>query len=135
MLLFALGKIEFSAYITATGKSGFGTSGTPGVRINTDWSTPDIWLRAKVDLAAAPMEIVLRYFHDEDAEIYVNGKLLKRLSGYARDYQQATLTKDQRSLFHDGPNTIAVHCHQTGGGQGIDAGLRWIALEGAKGSP
>lgn len=116
----------------STGKSGFGTPGTPAVRINTNWSTPDIWLRAKVDLAASPMEIVLRYFHDEDAEIYVNGKPLLRLSGYAREYQQATLTKDQRSLFHEGSNTIAVHCHQTGGGQGIDVGVRCIALEGAK---
>src|SRR5947207_4393474 len=35
-----------------SGRSPFGTSGTPGITPNTPWATPDIWLRREITLPA-----------------------------------------------------------------------------------
>ncbi len=108
-------------------KSGFGTDGTPGVRISTRWNTSDIWLRATVECPSlADLPVVLRFYHDEDIEIFANGQRLLSRRGYVTSYQQIALSREQRSLFREGTNTIAVHCRQTGGGQGVDVGLGWI---------
>ncbi len=109
------------------GKSGFGTPDTPGAEIGTRWSEPDIWLVRDIDLKDA--EIARLHWlihHDEDAEIFVNGKLAARFSGYTVQYDTRPLSKDAASAFKPGKNRIAVHCRQTGGGQYIDVGLATV---------
>ena len=46
-----------------------------------------------------------------------------RRRGYITDYQETPLTDAQRKLFKPGKNVVAVHCRQTGGGQGVDLEL------------
>ena len=75
------------------------------------------------------MGVALRYFHDDDVEIYLNGKLLHTAAGDVRTYRQRPVPKDRLGLFREGTNTLAVHCRQTGGGQGVDVGVRWIEVE------
>jgi hypothetical protein len=103
-----------------SGKGGFGAQGTPGIKLNSDWSTPDIWMRATFDLPADVNQIEAQLFHDENTEVFVNGRQLFRRRGYVTEYQEVPLTDEQRKLFKPGKNVVAVHCHQTGGGQGID---------------
>ncbi|MER3501450.1 MAG: hypothetical protein C4295_08280 [Candidatus Fervidibacterota bacterium] len=107
------------------GKSGFGRPETPGAVVSTLWTTSDIWLRTKITLPRlSPSDAVwLEVHHDEDCEIYVNGKLLWREGGYLTRYKTIRLAPDQICLFREGENTIAVHCHQTVGGQFVDVGL------------
>jgi hypothetical protein len=106
------------------GVGGFGTTGTPGIFLNTTWNTADIWLRRKFTLAAEDIsQIKLHVFHDEDAEIYLNGTLAARLPSFVIDYDEFEISSVARTALHPGENTIAVHCHQTSGGQGIDVGL------------
>ena len=116
---------DFDASGWSRGKAGFGTSNTPAVRINTPWNTPAIWLRATVDLPqiGADDALTLRLFHDEDAEVFVNGKPLLRTRGYLSAYRDFDLDAARKALFQPGKNTIAVSCRQSGGGQGIDVGL------------
>jgi hypothetical protein len=103
---------------------GFGTKGTPGAVIGTEWKTPDIWLRRTFELKELPKgEPMLRIHHDEDAEIYINGVLAAKVVGYTTDYVEVPLTAAGRKALKAGANTIAVHCRQTGGGQYIDVGL------------
>jgi hypothetical protein len=107
-------------------KSGFGTKGTPGERIGTIWNTSDIWLRTSIDIPAdfGKAGAWIDLHHDEDVQIFVNGKPLLNRKGYASDYQRIALSTGQINLFEPGKrNTIAVHCHQTAGGQYIDLGL------------
>ena len=100
----------------------FGSQDTPGVRVGTEWTSPDIYLRRSFDLTTVPADVRLRVFHDEDAKIYINGRLVKSLQGYKTSY--VTVKMDQTDgVLNVGKNTIAVHCHQNDGGQGIDVGL------------
>jgi hypothetical protein len=39
------------------------------------------------------------------------------------DYKEVLLTAAQRKAFRPGANVLAVHCHQTAGGQYIDVGI------------
>ena len=107
------------------GPGGFGTDGTPGAVIGTKWDSPDIWLRRTVMLDEVPTDgdLGLTVHHDEDAEIYVNGILVATLKGYVGGYQSVPLASKTVKAFKPGANTIAVHCHQTRGGQFIDVGL------------
>jgi hypothetical protein len=109
------------------GKSGFGTPGTPGTTIGTRWSEPDIWLIRDIELNNVEIEkLHWLIHHDEDAEIYVNGELAAQLSGYTVQYETRPLSKDAVKALRPGKNRIAIHCHQTGGGQYIDLGLATV---------
>jgi hypothetical protein len=65
----------------------------------------------------------LNIHHDEDAEVYVNGITAASMSSYTTSYDLMAITEGVRAVLKPGMNMIAVHCHQTGGGQYIDVGI------------
>ena len=116
--------LKFDASAWKEGAGGFGAAGTPGVFLNTTWDTADIWLRREFTLAPDDLSgIKLQVFHDEDVEIYLNGMLAAKLPGFITDYDEVEISKEAAAALQAGRNTIAVHCHQTTGGQGIDVGI------------
>jgi hypothetical protein len=109
------------------GPSGFGDGKTPGGSVNTPWTTPDVWLRRTIDLPADLGEQVqLLVHHDEDVEIYLNGVLAARRTGYLRDYEPLAIRPEARKGMRAGQNLLAVHCRQTRGGQYIDVGMAQV---------
>ena len=109
-------------------KSGFGTSNTPNAVVGTVWNTEDIWIRKKFRLDGMNRQmadsLIMLMTHDEDCEIYINDKLLASYTGYDNNYSVVEFTKAVKdALLYDADNTIAVHCHQTYGGQFIDLGI------------
>jgi hypothetical protein len=103
---------------------GFGSPGTPGAVLGTEWTAPDLWLRRSFDLAAVPAGIVrLSIHHDEDADVYLNGILAAHLRGYTTSYVTVPLSPEARASLRTGRNTLALHCSQSSGGQYIDCGL------------
>ena len=100
------------------GAAAFGTI-NPG----TPWSTPDIWIRRSFELKTVPAKLSLTAFHDEDASIYLNGQLATTLAGFNTSYEVFPLSKEAIKLLKPGKNTLAIHCHQTVGGQNIDCGI------------
>jgi hypothetical protein len=107
-----------------TGPGGFGTRGTPGAVIGTTWNTANIWLRREVEIPAEKCkDLELWIHHDEDAEIYFNGILAAKTAGFTTSYDALPLTATAKAALKPGKNLIAVHCHQTTGGQYVDFGL------------
>ncbi|MHC4167626.1 MAG: glycoside hydrolase family 2 protein [Planctomycetota bacterium] len=107
-----------------SGKGGFGTKGTPGAVVRTEWNGSDIWLRRTFKLRSTKLSLPqLSIHHDEDAEVYINGQLVAKLKAYTSSYVRVTLDEKARKALKPGKNCIAIHCRQTTGGQYIDAGL------------
>ncbi len=107
---------------TAAG-GGFGTADTPGARIGTNWSTNQIWLRKSIDVDAVPAKPALLVHHDEDAEVYLNGRRVAALEKWSTDYQVVPLDDAAKAAIQVGKNVMAVHCRQQSGGQFIDVHL------------
>ena len=104
-----------------TGPAPFGQ----GYPVHTDWHAADIWLRRTVTLPATlPARIDVLTLHDEDVEVYVNGVEAAHAAGYNGDYVTLPMSAAARAVLRPGAaNLIAVHCHNTTGGQVIDVGL------------
>ena len=118
-------KPDFDASTWKSGPGGFGTQGTPGAVVRTEWKTPNIWLRRtfQVPATAQPAKLALLIHHDEDAEVYLNGTLVLETKKFETKYVVLPLENVNRSMLKEGENLLAVHCKQTGGGQYIDVGL------------
>jgi hypothetical protein len=124
-------KTEFDASAWKEGSASFGTEGTPGAVVRTRWDTDDIWLRRQITLPSKNYRGLKFYVdHDENVEIYVNGVLAATEGGFTTSYVTLDISPSARALLK--PNatvTLAVHCHQTVGGQNIDVGLASVADE------
>jgi hypothetical protein len=117
-------KPEFDAAAWKEGPGGFGTKGTPGAVVRTEWNTSDIWLRREFAMPDWKWtELQFRLHHDEDAEVYVDGVLATQVSGYVTDYEAVRIKTKAREVLKPGKHVLAVHCKQTTGGQYIDVGL------------
>jgi hypothetical protein len=106
------------------GEGGFGTKGTPGAVVRTEWNSPDIWIRRTFEVKDDKLaELHLSIHHDEDAEVYINGEPAAKPTGFTTSYVQTAVDEKARKAMKVGSNCLAVHCRQTGGGQYIDVGL------------
>jgi hypothetical protein len=92
--------------------------------IKTEWTTPDIYLRKTFDYDGSDLKqgaVVI--CHDEDTEVYVNGQKILDVNGFISSYMPHTVTDQLKKALKRGVNTIAVHTHQTQGGQYIDLAI------------
>lgn len=117
---------EYDDHEWQVGPAGFGTVGTPGGVVRTDWNTADIWLRreftAQHQLADSTAAF-LRLHHDEDVEVYINGVLAARAARWTNGYIDVPINAAAKATIREGTNILALHCHQNGGGQYIDVGI------------
>ncbi|HSV13963.1 MAG TPA: DUF4965 domain-containing protein [Tepidisphaeraceae bacterium] len=118
----------FNDHSWKKGPGGFGTNGTPGAMVRTRWNTPDIYIRREIIVPAGTDIAALQLYvhHDEDATIYLNGVLAAQISGFTTDYDPVEIIPAAKAALKPGTNLLAVHCHQTVGGQYIDVGLARI---------
>ena len=123
-----------ASYDDSTWKQGaapFGTLEPPIARQpNTLWTSADIWLRREFELPAGQFtDLALLLHHDEDTEVFINGVLALRAGGYNAAYDSFDVTPEAQAALKPGKNALAVHCHQTVGGQYIDLGLEGCSVE------
>jgi len=108
-----------------TGNAPFANNPPGGIPTGTNWTDSDIWMRRTVTLPPGDYKnLAFMVYHDEDVEIYVNGVPAAADSGYNSAYDPLDITPAAVALLKPGATvTLAVHVHQTVGGQGIDLGL------------
>jgi putative heme-binding domain-containing protein len=125
---------SFDASGWKQGAGGFGTRGTPGAIIGTEWRGADIWLRREITLPddiakRRPGSVALRVHHDEDTEVFLNSVSIAQLGRWTWGYIDVPLTAEAITALRPGTNLLAIHCHQNSGGQYIDAGFVEYVLE------
>ncbi len=105
----------------------------PAAKVATDWSTESIWVRRHFNYTAPAQQLlrgVFEMFHDEDAEVYLNGKLVVTAKGYSTGWVPFKVAADKfKAAVKEGDNVIAVKVVQKVGGQYFDLG---ISVEVAK---
>lgn len=106
------------------GPAGFGKSASDQGKVRTEWGTSNIWLRRRIDLPEGEMRnLHFRVYHDEDAEVYLNGTQVAKMRRYNDEYEYFDPILKSIDSIKPGKNVLAVHCHQTVGGQYIDVGI------------
>ncbi len=117
--------LDFDDKSWRRGQAGFGTAATPGAKVGTEWASTNIWIRRVFEVKPwfRPAGLRLMAHHDDDARVYLNGRLIAELSGFTRGYEPVALDERVRQALIVGRNVLAVSCRQTGGGQYIDVGL------------
>jgi len=115
--------VSYDAPAWFSGPGGLGGGNPPGLAIGTPWSTSEIWTRRSFDFSGPTDGLHLRIFHDEDADVYLNGIKIAKLEGYSTEYINLPLDAKAKAALKQGRNVLAIHVRQTGGGQGIDAGF------------
>ncbi|AYD47106.1 glycoside hydrolase family 2 [Arachidicoccus soli] len=123
---------NFDAANWKDGQAGFGSEGTPGAVIKTNWTTHDIWLRQSFSLKNISKvnrkNLMLNIHHDDACTVYINGVKAAELNGATSGYTITNMSEAAQNALHlNGENIMAIHCHQDGGGQYIDAGISIIS--------
>ena len=110
---------------------GFGGSGIErdqaAAKVATPWTTKTLWVRRHFAWAGTSeklVEAVFDMFHDEDAEVYLNGVKILSAKGYTTDYVPFGVPAEAfAKAVRKGDNVLAVKVVQTAGGQFFDLGL------------
>ncbi len=105
------------------GPGGFGQADTSGAVVGTPWTARDLWLRRDFTSTGRYLDPYLRVYHDEDAEIYLNGQLLADLPYYTTEYVDIPLDEAQQAALKPGRNTLGVHCKRVAFGGFCDVGV------------
>jgi len=104
------------------GKGGFGSR---GASVGTRWRSRDIWIRREIildsDLSAE--NIVAKYSHDDQAEIYINGIQMVKTGMEGKANAVTALSGEIKTSLKKGRNVIALHCFNESGSSLIDLGL------------
>lgn len=116
-------QVDFDDSAWQQGSGGFGTPDTPGSRVGTRWETNNIWLRKVFNVDTVPARPALLIHHDEDAEVFINGKPVAQFKKFATEFSVVLIGPQKAKAIKSGKNVMAVHCKQTGGGQFIDVHL------------
>lgn len=116
---------EFADAAWLSGMAPFGREEPPiNRKPRTVWTGADIWMRRECEWPAGKYtDVALRLHHDEDTEVYINGVLAVKAGGYNAGYEEYELGPEAQAALKPGRNLIAVHCHQTVGGQYLDLGI------------
>ena len=111
-------------------KRGFGVfgHGLAGVRCGVDWNGSDLWARRHFNLedpaSVSCAELLL--YHDDEADVYLNGVKLLSAGGSTSAYEAIVLDKAKfLEAARKGDNVLSVHVHQRFGGQAFDAAFMY----------
>ncbi|MGY4386109.1 hypothetical protein ACVWYN_003159 [Pedobacter sp. UYP24] len=114
--------LEYSAGDWETGSAPIGDDAKT---VKTSWKSHDIWVRRTFDVAnpSAINELFLKINHDDNIDLYLNGKKIYSKTGWTNSFQYISLSNSDKSAVKAGKNVIAIHLINTAGGRFLDFGL------------
>ncbi|HZY39888.1 MAG TPA: DUF4965 domain-containing protein [Mucilaginibacter sp.] len=90
----------------------------------TLWTSKDIWIRRTFTYANQDInKLVLKLYHDDNVEVYLNGDEVYSYIGWTSDYKYVPLKDKFKNRLKNGQNVLAIHCANTAGGSWLDVGL------------
>ncbi|TDQ08437.1 glutaminase family protein [Pedobacter metabolipauper] len=109
-------------YSAGDWKSGSAPIGNEARQVKTLWKTKDIWVRRTFTIAnpASINELLLKLNHDDNIEVYLNGKKVYQKQGWINTFEYYPINKNDLKA---GQNVIAIHMANTAGGSYLDFGL------------
>ncbi|MCW3804457.1 glutaminase family protein [Plebeiibacterium marinum] len=114
-------KSDFNDKSWKEGNGAFGNNGNQNAQ--TIWETEHIWVRREVsgvDLSGVS-KVYLRYSHDDDFVLFLNGEEVLNTGNSARDNRIVEF--DASLLKKDGNNVFAAYCQDRGGLAYLDFGI------------
>ncbi|GAB3945498.1 DUF4965 domain-containing protein [Spirosoma harenae] len=113
-----------SKWVSAPGPFG----DTPEARtrwVNSETMKEGIYIRREFnyDGKADPSKLLLALNHDDDVEIYLNGKKILDKPNYIHEYIYLPLSEAGQKALQTGKNILAIHCVSPRGGSFIDVGI------------
>lgn len=115
---------EQSDFNDSAWKTGMAAFGSPGMADeSTVWDSPEIWVRREFSLGELSPEkdLYLIYSHDDDFELFLNGKEIVNTGRKAKS--NVVLPLDLSLLNLTGKNVLAAHCTNRGGLAYVDFGI------------
>ncbi|UYQ94965.1 DUF4965 domain-containing protein [Chitinophaga horti] len=106
----------------ASWKSGQAPIGDDAKTAKTSWKSNNIWVRRTFNVSnlSAINELFLKLNHDDNIEVFLNGKQVYDKVGWTSTFQYHPLST---SDLKTGQNIIAIHLKNTAGGRFLDFGL------------
>lgn len=106
-------------------KTGSAPIGDEPKNVKTLWKTHDIWVRRSFNIAnpTSINELFLKINHDDNIEVFLNGKKIYTKEGWTSSFQYIALSNSDKSALKTGNNVIAIHLLNTAGGRFLDFGL------------
>jgi hypothetical protein len=90
----------------------------------TLWTSKDIWVRRSFVVNDINInELYLKLHHDDNVEVYLNGKEIYICNCYNHKMENFPLDNAVKGQLKKGQNVLAIHCANTAGGAWLDAGL------------
>ncbi len=111
---------SFSDVSWKTGAAPFGDNESTA---KTRWTSHDLWVRRSFTATDTNLkDLYLKIQHDDNTEVYLNGKEIYEHKGWLNKYKYIPL-EDFAGVLKKGTNILAIHVANTAGGAWLDAGL------------
>ena len=112
-------------YTAADWETGSAPIGDDAKNVKTLWKSHDIWVRRTFNVSNPESinELFLKINHDDNIELYLNGKKIYTKVGWTNNFQYIPLSNSDKSALKAGKNVIAIHLINTAGGRYLDFGL------------
>ncbi|MFT3902692.1 MAG: DUF4965 domain-containing protein [Niabella sp.] len=109
-------------YNTTDWKSGQAPIGDDKKQVKTMWKSDNIWVRRTFNITnpSAINELFLKLNHDDNVEVFLNGKRVYEKTGWTNSFQYVPISK---KALKKGENIIAIHLANSAGGRFLDFGL------------
>jgi hypothetical protein len=98
-----------------------------GEKVQNPWNTREVWARRTFEIndldAVNIKNLLINIYHDDGAEVYINGVLALESDGVTRPAATYQINQEALDTIKEGKNVIAAHSTNTGGLAYLDVGL------------